>query len=73
MKIAVMKVSHGLVVLFGPESIFLIYKNVVFGVFLRKAARTAAKNRTNLSTANGPIGPEVAPPSVDIILSKRCR
>ena len=24
--------------------------------------RTAAKSRTNLSTANGPIGPEVAPP-----------
>ena len=34
-----------------------------FGVFLCEAARTAAKSRTNLSTANGPIGPEVVPPS----------
>ena len=32
-----------------------------FGVFLHKSVRTAAKS---LSTANGPIGPEVAPPSV---------
>ena len=35
-----------------------------FGVFLREAARTAAKSQTNLDTANGRIGPEVAPPSV---------
>ena len=35
-----------------------------FGVFLRESARTAAKSRTNLSTAKGPIGPKVAPPSV---------
>ena len=35
-----------------------------FGVFLREAARPAAKSRTNLSTANSPIGLEVAPPSV---------
>ena len=34
------------------------------GVFLRETARTAAKSRTNHSTANGPIGPEAAPPSV---------
>ena len=27
-------------------------------------ARTAAKSQTNLSTTNGPVGPEVAPPSV---------
>ena len=35
-----------------------------FGVFLYEAARTAAKSRTNRSTANGLIGPEVAPPSM---------
>ena len=35
-----------------------------FGEFLREAAHTAAKSLTNLSTANGPIGPEVASPSV---------
>ena len=35
-----------------------------FGVFLLEAARTVARSRTNLSTANGPIGPEVASPSV---------
>ena len=46
--------------MFGPELLFLCV-NVVF---LREAACTAAKSRTNLSTANGPIGPEVAPPSV---------
>ena len=34
------------------------------GVFLRETARTAAKSRTNLSTANSPFRPEVAPPSV---------
>ena len=34
-----------------------------FGVFLRESARTAAKSRTNLSTANCPIEAEVAPPS----------
>ena len=34
-------------------------------LFLRESARTAAKSRSDLiSTANGPIGPEVAPPSV---------
>ena len=33
-------------------------------LFLRDAARTAANSRTNLSTANIPIGSEVAPPSV---------
>ena len=38
--------------------------NVVFCVFLQEAARTAAKSRTNLSTANSPIGPDVALPSV---------
>ena len=37
---------------------------LVYGVFLREAAHTAAKSRTNLSTANDPIGPEVALPSV---------
>ena len=46
--------------MFGPELLFLCV-NVVF---LREAACTAAKSRTNLSTANGPIGPEVAPSSV---------
>ena len=35
-----------------------------FGMFLHEAARRAVKSRTNLSTANGPIGPDVAPPSV---------
>ena len=35
-----------------------------FDVFLNEAAHIAAKTRTNLSTANGAIGPEVAPPSV---------
>ena len=34
------------------------------GEFLHESARTAAKSRTNISTANGPIRPEVAPPSV---------
>ena len=33
-------------------------------MFLREATRTAAKSRTNRSTANGPIGPEVVLPSV---------
>ena len=33
-----------------------------FGVFLRESARTATKSRTNqVSTANCPIGQEVAP------------
>ena len=35
-----------------------------FCVLLRELARTAAKSRTNLSTANAAIGPEMAPPSV---------
>ena len=35
-----------------------------FGVLLREVARTAAKSRTNLSIATGPIGAEVTPPSV---------
>ena len=35
-----------------------------FGVFLHESARTTAKSRTNLSTAIGLVGPEVAPPSV---------
>ena len=35
-----------------------------FGVFLHETARTAAKSRTNLSTANGPIAPEMALPSM---------
>ena len=34
------------------------------GVFLHETTRAAAKSRTNLSPANGPVGPEVAPPSV---------
>ena len=56
-KIAVMKVSHGM---FGPELLFLMYKCC----FLRESARTATKSRINLSTANGPIGSEIALPSV---------
>ena len=35
-----------------------------FGIFWRESARIAAECRTNLCTANGPIGPEVAQPSV---------
>ena len=53
--------------MFGPELLFSMINYILmlfFGVFLREAARTATKSRTNLSTANGPIGPEVAPPSV---------
>ena len=34
-----------------------------FGMFLHETARTTAKSRTNPSTANGPVGPDVAPPS----------
>ena len=34
-KISVMKVSHGGVVMFGPELLFLMYKCCFFGVFLR--------------------------------------
>ena len=48
--------------MFGPELLFSMYK--CFLVIFREVARTAAKSRTNLSTANSPIGPEVALPSV---------
>ena len=50
--------------MFGPELLFSMFKCCFFGMFLRESARTAAKSRTNLSTANDSIGPEVAPPSV---------
>ena len=64
-KIAVMKDSHGRVVMFGSELLFSMYKYCFLACFfLRETVRTAAKSRTNLSTANGPIGPEAAPPSV---------
>ena len=60
-----LEVNHGRVVMFGSELLFLMYKIMLFfGMFLHEAAHTAAKSRTNLSTASGPIGPEVAPASV---------
>ena len=61
--IAVMKVSHDRVVMFRQELLFSMYK-CCFGVFFSESARRAAKSQTNLSTANGPIGAGVAPPSV---------
>ena len=37
---------------------------ICWRVLARVRARSVDKRRNNLSTGNGPIGPEVAPPSV---------